>query len=96
MQRGVITLTKPEVKEIVDRVDLDRFQTTPLTNKLSAALKAEGDGLNIDIEVSEEELEFILDEIVIPHENDTEATNSLRAKIHNMLDKFREGTHGLI
>ena len=91
MQRGVITFTKHEVVEIINRVDLKRYNKSPIENKLRAAF-GKSASVEVPVEVSEDELEFILDELVIPDPvKDNEHTKSLRKKINYMLKEFRQG-----
>lgn len=88
MKRGVIVLNKDEINEIYKRVELEAYTKSPLSPKLRAAIEAPD--TNIPIEVSEEELEFVLDEIVIPDPAiDTDATRTLRSKIQELLQQFR-------
>lgn len=88
MQRGILYLTQEEVADIVHKLPMDRYAQTPLVNKLMAAVQTQG---VIDIEVSEDELEIILDEMGIPDPaTDTESLKSMRTKVNDLLTKFRE------
>ncbi len=80
MQRGVLTLSKEEFLEMINALNLERFMGTHLYEKLNGA--KEGTGESIQILLSEDEIEKILDEIGSP------ITDSL--KLNSALEKMKE------
>lgn len=81
-------MSKDEINEVFKRVEMETFNSETLKNKMTAAFESDSD--QISIELSEDELEFILDEIIIPAPQfDTEHTDTLRSKIQSMLNGFR-------
>lgn len=88
MQRGILQVTQSEVTEIFKYFDLTPYKDYPLEIKLVAA-KASQDEL-ISIELSENEVEAILDSVAIPEESHSEATVSLRNKSRELITKFRD------
>jgi hypothetical protein len=91
MQRGILSLTKSEIVDVANILPLEKYLQTPLYNKIITAVQIDESVSSIDIEISEEELEIILDEMGIPNiETDTEAIKSARTKINQLLVKFRE------
>lgn len=88
MKRGIIELTKEEVLNIVDQLPLDVYAGKPLANKLHASISS---GIDVQtLEVSEDELELILDEIAIPSPDESAHLKSARKKMQNLLRDFRE------
>lgn len=82
-------MSHAEVDEILKRVPPSTYEGTPLESKLTAVMSSDTDPVNM--EVSAEELEVILDEIAIPDpENDTEDLVSIRKKIQVKLLEFQE------
>lgn len=92
MQRGILLLTKEEVADIIQKLPMEKYADSPLSNKLISAVNYDvPPQQEIDIELSEEELEIIMDEMGVPNsEIDTEFTRSAMKKIHSLLMKFRE------
>lgn len=89
MKRGIIEVSHAEVDEILKRVPPSAYEGTPLESKLTAVMSSDTDPVNM--EVSAEELEVILDEIAIPDpENDTEDLVSIRKKIQVKLLEFQD------
>jgi len=87
MQRGVIQITKKEVQEIYRTFDLTQHEGLALKSKLIAAGNSTAELINI--ELSEDEVEAILDNIIIPSKTDNENTISLRKKLQNKMAEFR-------
>ena len=71
MQRGVISLDKLEIQSFISKVDIQKYAGSPLFEKLNAAMQSIENPLNV--EVSADEVEIILDEIAIPDVNDSAA-----------------------
>lgn len=87
MQRGILELTPTEVSEVFKYFDITKYEGFPLEVKLTAA-KESSDEI-ITIELSENEVEAILDSVALPTDNDTDATKSLRMKAQSLLYQFR-------
>lgn len=86
MKRGVIQVTKEEIQEFTKLVDIKKYSSTPLEEKLKSVLtNSEGHSL----ELSEEEIELMLDEIVIPVDGEPKEITSLRGKFGEKLMEFR-------
>ncbi|WKZ30952.1 MAG: hypothetical protein QY318_03855 [Candidatus Dojkabacteria bacterium] len=87
MKRGIIEVSHAEVDEILKRVSPAVYEGTPLESKLNAIMISDVDPVNL--EISAEELEVILDEIAIPDPaNDTEDIKSIRRKIQQKILEF--------
>ena len=90
MKRGVIEFTKAEVLALYNRIDFGKFSKSPLKEKFTAGVNSESP--NVQIEVSEEELEFVMDEIIIPDPTlDTPELLNAKEKIRAQIEKFRGG-----
>jgi hypothetical protein len=87
MQRGVIQITKNELQEIYVHTNLELYEGKPLKAKLIAAGNSTTEPINI--EVSEDEVEAILDNIIIPSEKDNEFTLTLKKKLQDKMGEFR-------
>lgn len=61
MNRGILTLTRSELLELLKEFDITRDPDTPLSIKLKASFESMAEINNIS--VSAEELEYILDDI---------------------------------
>lgn len=85
MQRGLITLTTPEINLLVEILK-NSESTVLFQNKLHAAL--EGTAPENTIEVSAEELESTLDQFALPANSNREI-HHLRQKISQKLYEFR-------
>lgn len=95
MQRGILTVTKQELLEIVQHIDLNRYEGSPFKAKIEAGLNTnvmEGgmDNANeISLEVSEEEVEIMLDAIVIPEQGESVEIKNARNKLQQKIVSFR-------
>lgn len=87
MQRGILALTREELLEVFKYFDVESYKGHPLEVKLSAANKSSD--VEITIELSEDEVEAILDSVAIPTPQDNEHTTSLRTKSQDLVTKFR-------
>jgi len=87
MQRGVLQITAKEISEIYKTLDLTDHEGSALKVKLQAA--ADSMSEIIDIELSEDEVEAILDAIIIPSQSDNENTLSLKKKLQEKMKEFR-------
>ncbi|MBI2356946.1 hypothetical protein HYV12_02775 [Candidatus Dojkabacteria bacterium] len=87
MQRGVLTLTKEELKSLLEVFDLAMYSKIHLSNKLKAGMDAQLDP--VPLELSEDELEIMSDEFSVPTPNESEAMKQVRIKIMELMMKFR-------
>jgi hypothetical protein len=85
MKRGILTITLKEFTELIEFIDIKNYAGSTLGNKLGSVEDVEND--QVRIQVSEEELEQLLDDIGLVTDNDN--LISLRKKISDMLLKFR-------
>jgi len=92
MKRGVLTITRPEFDVLFSSVNWQKLEGSTVHNKAHSVGPAqEGVLANVSLDLSENELEILLDEVGLPDpEKDTEELKSLRMKISQMLIKFRE------
>ncbi len=86
MQRGVLTLNREEFNQLFSKLDINRFINTPIYEKLNIASEDISD--NIQIFLSEDEVEMILDEVGLPFSDDPVLNNALQ-KIRALMTKFR-------
>jgi len=84
MQRGMLNLTK---EEIVGALTAVRQSTQTIPLLLGKLELAKNNGVASDLEISEDEVEIILDNLPLPKENAT--VDSLRVKLSQFLAKFR-------
>lgn len=89
MKRGILELTLYEFAELVERINPEHYVGTPLGNKIFAAGQVEDDVETIRIQVSEDELEALLDDGGVPGPDDSDDAKSMRKKINDTLTKFR-------
>lgn len=90
MQRGILSLNHTEVDLIIESMPMDRYAQSPLVNKLLAAAQ-NTDLAEVNLEISEDELEVILDEIGISPTGNSDLTlKTLRKKISDLMGRFRE------
>jgi hypothetical protein len=88
MKRGVLEITREEFNALIKRFDVRKFVGTTVANKVVAAMS--GDPLvNVRLELSEEELEVLMDEVALPDSSDSAETISLRQKLTDMITRFR-------
>lgn len=86
MQRGVLTLSKEEFNQLLSIIDINRFNQTPLYNKLISA--GNTNEKEVKISISEDEIEMILDEVGPPIYENLVLNNALK-KISALLISFR-------
>ena len=86
MQRGILQLTKEEVVELNNAFHWDINGSSILASKLQYAIE-NSKGIN-EIEVSEDDLELLLDDIM-PVDKDNTTLKSAMEKIGELLRKFR-------
>jgi len=86
MQRGVLTLSKEEFNQLLSIIDINRFNQTPLYNKLISA--GNTNEKEVKISISEDEIEKILDEVGPPIYENLVLNNALK-KISALLISFR-------
>lgn len=87
MQRGIITFSKEELREILSVFRFDNYVSTPMYQKFMSALESNLE--QVTVEVSVEELEIILDDIGLPNENNSEILTSAITKIREKVFEFR-------
>ena len=80
-------MTKTEASEML-KLTVQAQQKTPMYQKLHTTTKQ--DSHEIKLQVSEEELEMMLDNIGIPTEEEPESRKTLRSKVKDFLIKLRE------
>ena len=73
---------------LTTRFDVRKYVGTTVANKVVAALNIESSE-SVRLELSEEELEMLMDEITLPIDGDTEEMLSLRKKMIDMMARFR-------
>lgn len=93
MQRGIFKISKISLISLINSMNFntEKLKDTPLKNKIDSlkSLLENSDLVSFDIELSEEEIEIILDEIGIPESNEGEGIKQLRLEIMNMYSKLR-------
>lgn len=87
MQRGVLTLNRNEFNSLLNILDINIFTGTQLFEKFNSASQSTEEELQILL--SEDEIEKIMDEIGIPNPDDTLLTSALE-KINNLMMSFRK------
>jgi hypothetical protein len=87
MRRGVIHLTKNELREAFRLTEASRNHTLLLQKLTNAKNKPEDEA---PLQVTEEDLEMLLDCVGIPTVEEPEERKSLRMKIHVFLRKLRQ------
>ena len=87
MQRGILTLTKDELKALLTVFDVTRYPQMHLVNKLQAALDSEIDP--VSLEISEDELEVMNDEFAVPTPNEPTPMQGVRQKFTSLMLNFR-------
>lgn len=93
MNRGVLKLTNEEALEIVRNFDIEKYTHTPLYNKLTSINLEKKD---IEILLSEDELEYMLDDIGFVDKNTNPKLFSAIEKINELIHSFsRPGTQEL-
>jgi hypothetical protein len=92
MKRGIIIITKEEVLELVAKFPMEIIKNTQLEVKLRSAKKLtvdQKDMAEVRLELSQEEIEILLDEIGIPSVEDTPAIFEIRKKLNAGLALMR-------
>ncbi len=86
MQRGILTLSKEEFNQLLSIIDINRFNQTPLYNKLTSV----GDTVDneVRISISEDEIEQILDEVGPPIYENVLANSAIK-RINDLLLSLR-------
>lgn len=92
MQRGVLTVTRAELADMLTKFDVRKYLGTPLANKLVAGIQSNMDPINL--ELSKEEIEMIMDDIAAPMPEDSANMGTLRNKINDLLMRFQTETIG--
>ena len=86
MKRGVLTLSKQELEQLLTILDIGIFKGTQLFEKLNSASGTTEE--EVKIFLSEDELESIMDEVGPPTTENQELNNALK-KISELLISFR-------
>ncbi len=87
MQRGIITFSNEELREILSVFKLDRYVSTPMYTKFMSAL--ESNLPEVTIEINIEELEIILDEIGLPSDSNSTVLSNAISKIREKVFELR-------
>lgn len=88
MKRGILEINAVELLELTNHFDVRRHLGTTVANKVVAAMEsAKEEGIRL--ELSEEELEILMDSVAIPTPEDSPDTQSLRKKMTDLMMKFR-------
>ncbi len=85
MKRGVINFTQSEAKEILERLGVSMGSF--LKEKIILVSQNENGG---NLELSQEDLELIMDEFIIPIEKDTQISIDIRQKVQKMISDFAQ------
>ncbi len=80
-------LTNEEFQSLTKKFDVRRFLGTTVANKVVAAMSSTEEVKNL--ELSEEELEVLMDEVSMPDSADGNVEVSMRKKLTDMMMKFR-------
>jgi len=86
MQRGVLTLNRDEFNSLLTILDINIFSGTQLFEKLNSASQSTQE--DIQILLSEDEIEKIIDEVGPPIYDNLEINNTLQ-KISKLMSSFR-------
>ena len=86
MQRGVLTLNRDEFNSLLTILDINIFSGTQLFEKLNSASQSTQE--DIQILLSEDEIEKIIDEVGPPIYDNLEINNTLQ-KISQLMSSFR-------
>ena len=86
MQRGVLTLNRDEFNSLLTILDINIFSGTQLFEKLNSASQSTQE--DIQILLSEDEIEKIIDEVGPPISENLEINNTLQ-KISKLMSSFR-------
>ena len=81
-----MTLSQPEIVEAIAIIK-SQYSNTPLFHKLTSS--TQGSKAEVGVQVSNEELEILLDNIGVPSDTESEARRSLRVKVQEFLAKLR-------
>jgi len=87
MKRGILELTKSEMLSVIDCIDLQRYSETPLANKVLAGKAILTTENSVRLELSEEELEVLLDEVGLVIGD--VSLQSVKKKMNSMMSNFR-------
>lgn len=87
MKRGLINLLHLEIQQALNYITKNE-ENKLLISKLEAGLK---NGQQTQVQVSEEELEILMDNLPIPKQGEDQALNNLRTKVQMFLSKLRSG-----
>ena len=85
MNRGVLKLTNTEAQELLKSLNLNNYAGTPLANKLQSI---DLNNQEIEIFLSEDEIENILDEIGMVDPSSNQLLSSAMNKITKLLGSF--------
>lgn len=87
MKRGVLEVNKNEIVDYTSLIDINKFSQSALFTKLQVVLQSNEASTNL--EISQDEAEILLDEIIIPDEKtNTPNIASLRTKLMGLIAKF--------
>lgn len=90
MQRGIILLSKPEITIIIDNIQKDKKDKDILFEKFISAFDSNSDKQSqINIQLSEEEVEIVMDLLPPPSMSAHPNLNLLRKNLQEFLMKLR-------
>lgn len=97
MNRAILSLTHKELVEITKRISTNNYDNrySLLENKLRTALISFSDEDKVAeaderrLELNEDDLEYILDEFIMPTVADSDESRSVRNKIQKIITSFR-------
>jgi hypothetical protein len=87
MNRGILTITKQEYDELMKNFDVKKYSNSPLFSKLTSVTQL-GEITEVEILLSSDELEIILDDIGFVDVNVNPLLNSVINKISQKLNSF--------
>lgn len=91
MNRGMITLTKPQIELVKSSLKKAPNITTELPVRIAAALKEKT--AKVAILLSEESAEVVLDSLPMPQPKEDKIITSTRQAFSTFLSSVRFGTH---
>lgn len=86
MLRGIMTLSQQEIVEAIAIIK-EQYSDTPLYHKLTSSTQSSE--AEVGVQVSNEELEILLDNIGVPSDSESDARKSLRLRVQDFLAKLR-------
>lgn len=88
MQRGILNIGKTEIQTVINLIDLQKYAGTPLAGKLTAVATSQEPV--VQIELSADELENLLDDIGAPNSEMSEELRSAISQMSSMLNDMND------